>query len=351
MKTAVLKARGELVITETAMPIPEADEVLLKVGSVGVCSSDIARGFGGGAYHYPLVMGHEFGGTVMATGVACRSGVAVGDVVAVFPLLPCFHCGPCVAKRYVQCESYGYYGSRTDGAYREFTTVKEWNLIRTNGKLSPANLAAVEPVSVVLHALKKIEKQRPLDNVLILGGGYLGIIAASLIRRREPSARVTIADRNEFKLKMALDTGAETILLDSPKAWDEFVVNHDAGFPIVIESSGAEVTFAQSLRLTARGGLTLWMGNIGGDVHLPKALVSSVLRKEQTILGTWNSDYDGPNASDWTEARDLLEAGFSVEPYVTREISLDELPNTLGKMYRHKERLESFEVMKVLVRV
>ena len=107
------------------------DECEIKVKSVGICSSDIERGFNRGAYHYPLVMGHEISGIVTKTGVKIKK-IRVGDRVTVFPLLPCFKCSQCGQKNYVSCLNYQYYGSRNNGGYIEYMNIKEWNLIKIN---------------------------------------------------------------------------------------------------------------------------------------------------------------------------------------------------------------------------
>ncbi len=65
MKALVLEENARLVCKEVDFPSAyEGAEYLIRVHSAGICGSDIHRGFEGGAYHYPLIMGHEFSGTV-----------------------------------------------------------------------------------------------------------------------------------------------------------------------------------------------------------------------------------------------------------------------------------------------
>ncbi len=65
MKAAVLSAPGVLQYTDLPEPTPFGDRpVLVRVGAVGVCGSDLLRFAHGTAYHYPLVLGHEFSGVV-----------------------------------------------------------------------------------------------------------------------------------------------------------------------------------------------------------------------------------------------------------------------------------------------
>lgn len=50
--------------------IPECPEgwAIIKVKAAGICSSDIARVFTKGTYHFPTIPGHEFSGIVERVG-------------------------------------------------------------------------------------------------------------------------------------------------------------------------------------------------------------------------------------------------------------------------------------------
>ena len=79
------------------VPKPELREnekaCLVRIKYAGVCGSDIARVFRDGTYSMPLIPGHEFAGIVEQAGPG--SPVAIGQPVAVYPLLPCFQCLSC----------------------------------------------------------------------------------------------------------------------------------------------------------------------------------------------------------------------------------------------------------------
>jgi L-iditol 2-dehydrogenase/galactitol-1-phosphate 5-dehydrogenase len=84
MNALVLEAPGKLVYhSGRAEPAkdPAADCLRVRVVACGICGSDLPRAFDeGGAYHYPLVLGHEFSAVVEENGAGFRSG----DRVAVF---------------------------------------------------------------------------------------------------------------------------------------------------------------------------------------------------------------------------------------------------------------------------
>jgi threonine dehydrogenase-like Zn-dependent dehydrogenase len=91
MYAAVLHAPGDIRVEEVPEPTPADGHALVRVDAVGVCGSDIPRILTKGAHRLPVIPGHEYSGTVVATnGVDMR----VGQRVTVPPLIACFHCDP-----------------------------------------------------------------------------------------------------------------------------------------------------------------------------------------------------------------------------------------------------------------
>ena len=82
LKLSLIK-NGEFTISQEKIPTLNQDSSIIKLGHVGICSSDINRSFGGGAYHYPLVMGHEAMGYIYES----NGDFQQGDKVVIFPLL------------------------------------------------------------------------------------------------------------------------------------------------------------------------------------------------------------------------------------------------------------------------
>ena len=110
MKAAVLYGIKDLRYESVPDPVAGENETLIKIMAAGICGSDISRVFDKGAYHYPIILGHEFAGVDEKTG---RKAV-------IFPLLPCMKCAMCSIGEYVCCENYDYYGSRRDGGFAEY---------------------------------------------------------------------------------------------------------------------------------------------------------------------------------------------------------------------------------------
>ena len=123
MKAYVLHEVNELRYEDVPMPECPKGWVIVQVKAAGICSSDIARVFTKGTYHFPTIPGHEFSGVVYSV-VDEELKSWVGKRVGVFPLIPCRECPQCKQKQYEMCANYDYVGSRRDGAFAEYVADK-----------------------------------------------------------------------------------------------------------------------------------------------------------------------------------------------------------------------------------
>lgn len=354
MRAVVLAANERLEVKEVPDAGLELDECRIRIRAAGVCSSDVPRAFDGGAYHYPVIIGHEMAGEIAEVGPAVGEDFEVGNRVAIFPLLPCRVCEACARKAFSVCANYSYYGSRRDGGFAERLNVKAWNLLPVPDHVSLDDAALLEPTSVVIHALTRaglLEQNRGGGEVAIIGAGFLGLIAVHVLAMRRPGVAVTLVDRNQYKLDMAASLGVACHRLDSAEEWAEFLTDNGTRFPIVIEACGAPETYSNSIELAAPNGTVVWMGNISGDLTLGQALVSSILRKELHVKGTWNSGYDGREASDWTVALGLMAEGLAPSSFVSLHVDLDGLPEALRRLNEHRKRVRRHEIIKVMLKV
>lgn len=328
MRVVSLQAPGRLVVEERPTPALLPTHVRVAMRAAGVCSSDIPRSHGG-AYHHPLVLGHELAGVVVDAG-AQTEGPSRGTLVTVFPLLPCFSCDSCDAEEYARCSDYDYLGSRRDGGFATSVDAPDWNLLPVPAGVSAKDAALTEPLAVVVHALDRLGLSRgtaPPEGLAILGSGFLGLLAVAVLRVTHPNLQVTVLGRHPGKLARAEVLGARVV----PESKHEELLAKER-FPRVLEAAGAPATFAGALTLARPGGRVVWMGNPSGDVTLPQALASQVLRKELTLCGTWNSRYRGQRPSDWTVALELMAGGLRPSAFVTASVGLDGVPALLERL-------------------
>ncbi len=323
MRALVLHAVGDLRCEEVPRPVLQPGQALVRVLAAGVCGSDLPRVYHHGTYRFPLIPGHEFSGVIEE--VAGPGPRQPGEHVAVIPLIPCGRCLYCQVGAYAQCTSYDYLGSRSDGGFAEFVAVPQRCLLPLPAGVDPLLAALTEPAAVALHALRQGDPQ-PGDSVAILGAGPIGMILAQWARLLG-AGRVFLTDVDPQKLAVAERLGlGQTINARAGDAVAEIrAAAGGVGPDLVVEAAGAPATYEQSLRLVRSLGRVVWMGNPAGDVTLPLATVSQLLRKQITLRGTWNSVFADLPVNEWRVVLDMLAAGrLDLAPLVSHRVRLEE---------------------------
>lgn len=324
MKSLVLENNQNLVL-HTDADIPKAiaeNSILVKVAACGICGSDIKRGFGNGAYHYPLVMGHEFSAFVAED--ASDGTYKRGDRVAVFPLVPTNINEPAYQTGdYAQLKEYNYFGSRCDGAFAEYLSVPIKNLFRVPEHVDMVHASMTEPAAVALHGVRKMHITAG-DFGVVIGAGPIGNMTAQWLKIHG-CKDVAIIDIDEKKLKIAQDMGFIAINSVEKDAVEEvFKLTNNRGANRVVEACGLPQTFLQALNIASRNGEVVFMGNIIGEFKIGEKDFSSILRREITIYGTWNSKTVPTGNDDWSTVLNYMDKEFQVAPLISDIVPIEQ---------------------------
>jgi (R,R)-butanediol dehydrogenase / meso-butanediol dehydrogenase / diacetyl reductase len=151
-------------------PAPAAGEVLLNVSYCGICGSDLHMLSAPDLFPPRHVLGHEFTGVVAQLGPHA-DGWAVGDRVAVHPILTCGECQECRTGHPNLCQQEGINngpGIGRQGAYAESIAVPAGMLRRLPAMISDADAALIEPLAVAVRAVK-VSGATPDEPVCVLG--------------------------------------------------------------------------------------------------------------------------------------------------------------------------------------
>lgn len=337
MKAVVLVKNGVLKYKDIPMPEkPGEDWTLVKIAAAGICGSDIHRGFGSGAYHYPLIMGHEFSGTVAEP--CSGSSFKTGDRVTVFPLIPCHTCVPCQTGDYAQCISYDYLGSRRDGAFAEYVYAPDENLLRLPDHVDIIHAAMTEPCAVALHGANKFSCKAG-SSAVVFGAGAIGNMTAQWLRVRG-AREILIVDIDKEKLKLAEEMGFTPVdAAGQDPVQTIFDKTSGEGAGCVVEAVGLPKTFLQAVQVTARFGEVVFMGNIEGEFRIGEKDFSNILRKEISIYGTWNSKFAPAGGSEWDTVLSYMDREIKIEPLISHAPPLSEGVDLFRKMVEKTETI------------
>jgi NADPH:quinone reductase-like Zn-dependent oxidoreductase len=268
------------------VPVPAADEVLVRVAAVGVGRFlDVQARAGRHPYpgfESPHVLGAEHAGVVVALGTDVTD-VAIGARVAVFPAVVDRSCRACVLGRTEQCETLRVIGIHRQGADAEYVAVPAGNVRVVPAGLDPAQAASVALCGAVAANQLRQAGLRTGDRVLVQGGASaLGAITAALAKHL--GAEVITASRSPAK-RAAL-AGLGFVALDA--AASDFVDQvrdrtDGRGADLVVDNLGIPEVWASTMASLALGGSVVCSGAfLGGPVSLNLAQLYS---RSQRVIG------------------------------------------------------------------
>jgi L-iditol 2-dehydrogenase len=330
MKALVLESNARLAFRDVPAPArPDPGWALVRIQAAGVCGSDLHRAFEGGAYHTPLIMGHEMAGVIEEP--AAAGALARGAQVVVFPLLPCRRCGACQTGDYAQCTDYDYFGSRRHGGFAEYLHVPQSNLLAVPDRVELLHASLTEPCAVALHGVDRLRVQ-PGDSACVFGGGPVGNLVAQWLGLRG-CRPVFVVDIDREKLELARQMGFEPVDASSADPVAEVLARTGGeGADRVVEAVGLPRTFLQATQAAARFGQVVFLGNIRGQFSVGEKDFSSILRRELTILGTWNSRFAPVEHNDWTTVLDFMGRGIRIAELVSHTPQLEEGPEIFRQL-------------------
>lgn len=342
MRALVLHDVADLRLDEVEVPQLTDGCVLLKVQACGICSSDRERVFITGTYHFPTIPGHEFAGKIVAAADDVDEAL-LGRRASVFPMLPCKSCDACKTERYAQCSNYNYFGSRCDGGFAEYLVVPVWNLVLYDDSVPYAVAALSEPSAVSMHAVQIPDIKRG-ERVAVVGTGTIGFLVAAFAKQL--TDQVVICGRSADKLDYAAKLGFETINLTSGDYHEAAgTLTDGAGFDVVFEAVGSNITIEQSVDLAGTFGRIVLLGNPKGDLAMEKNVYWSILRKQKQLMGSWNSSY-GSQVNDWAAVADWMKKGnFDFGQLITHRFALEDYQQAFDLIRAEKSREFLLKVM------
>jgi len=287
---AVCKLRGEpgaVEVREAPVPEPGPDEVLVKVQAGAICASDVH------AYHYtrgfeyikpPLILGHEFTGTVVARGDRVQ-GVAVGDRVISEAVHYCGQCLLCRLGRTNICEDFRIIGLHFDGGLAEYTKLNARYVHKVPPQVDDANAALVEPTTVAVHAVYANADFGPRDVVLVTGSGPIGLLVAQAARTRGTDRIIVtgLDSDEERRLSAARALGFRAVNVQHESLAEVVREMSDGhGADVAFECSGSTRAFAENLELLRKGGRLVIIGYPSQNVEI---FATPIIRREITLQG------------------------------------------------------------------
>jgi threonine dehydrogenase-like Zn-dependent dehydrogenase len=283
MKAIVWQGPERMTIEERPdPPDPVPGDVILRPEAVGICGSEIEGYLGHmGNRTPPLVMGHEFAGTVVAAGEGAEEWV--GRRVAVNPIESCGECKLCRAGQENLCPQRTLIGIHSSGAFADLVRAPAANARELPDGVSARVGALVEPLANGVHAVRLGLDGFEVERAVVLGAGTIGLVTLQAARLAG-IPYVGVLELQEQRRAQALALGADAVFGD--------VADAIGGADLVLDAVGAQATRAAALELLRPGGRAVYVGLAADDTTLG---FHDVVRRQLTLRGSYAytmADYD-----------------------------------------------------------
>jgi L-iditol 2-dehydrogenase len=296
MQALLLTQYGKLeLVTHDKPPLGPTD-VLVRVAACGICGSDV-HGYDGtsGRRIPPIVMGHEAAGTIAEVGANVERA-KVGDRVTFDSTIYCGQCEFCRRGQVNLCPNRRVLGVscadyRRSGAFAEFVAVPQHILYPLPATLSFEHAAMVEPVSIALHAVTRLNVSKG-ERAVVVGSGMIGLLTIQALRLAGCSDIVAI-DLDDSRLELARKLGAA-------KTQKPGRGNAPLDYDIAVEAVGNAAAIATAIACVRRGGRIGLIGNLAAEVPFS---LQSVVTRELTLIASCAS------AGEYPRAIELIASG------------------------------------------
>ncbi len=316
---ALVKAEAARGLEWQDVPEPRIapNEVLIRIERTAICGTDMH------IYKWdewaqknvpvPLVVGHEYGGTVAAVG-SLVTRVKVGERVSGEGHVVGRNSRNARAGRFHLDPDTKGIGVNLPGAFAEYLALPEFNVIPLGDDFDLDIAAILDPLGNAVHTALAFDLVG--EDVMITGAGPIGIMAAA-VAQRSGARRVMLTDINDWRLELAqkVAPGVRTVNVSKEDTKDVMAeMGLTEGFDVGLEMSGQQSAFDGMLDLMIMGGNIAMLGIPAKPYPVD---LGKLVGKALTLKGIYGRQmYD-----TWYKMLALLDAGLDVSPLITHRFA------------------------------
>lgn len=324
MKVGAIMAPGQASVVEVRRPIPQEDEVLVKIQACALCTWEQRVFSGLKKVPLPYLGGHEVVGEIVTVGAGVNPRWQVHDKVAVRTLAHCGECYYCRQGEDNLCEQIGKLPRPIPemegiGGLSEYLLAKPSQLFKLNPLLDYNVGVFSEPLACVIHSMERACLKIGND-LVIVGAGMMGLLHLMLAKKM--AARVIVCEIDQQRREKAQQLGADVVL--NPGEEDAVAIVHEItegrGADAVIHTTAISAVAAQAVRMAGSMGRVILFGSFYPDD--PLCLSPNHIHNSQIVL----TGSVSPSSEDFLKATALLNKGI-IDPrqLIQAAIGLDEL--------------------------
>jgi threonine 3-dehydrogenase len=329
MKALVKAKRQEgLWLEEVPIPVPDKNEVLIKISRTSICGTDVHifnwDSWSQQTIPVPMPIGHEFVGIIDEVGDNVLD-FKPGDLVSGEGHLVCGHCRNCLAGRRHLCMNTSGVGVNRQGAFAEYLSIPVTNVWFCDSSIPLDILSCFDPLGNAVHTALSFDILG--EDVLITGAGPIGCMAAA-IARHAGARQVVVSDVNPYRLNLAKTAGATRVVdVTKEKISDiQKELGMKEGFDVAMEMSGNPAALDSILENVCHGAKIALLGIM--PQHTPVDW-NKVVFNGLTIKGIYGREM----FETWYKMTAMLKSGLDISPLITHR-------------FHYTDYLKGFEVMR-----
>jgi L-iditol 2-dehydrogenase len=277
---------GNLEILDVDEPVCGDRTVKVEVAFCGVCGTDLHVMHDTFRNFPPVILGHEFAGTVVETGREV-AGVAIGDRVTVLgaTAVTCGVCRYCREGRFIFCRARRGMGHGVNGAFGRYVVVRPDQLYRIPDHFTLEEAAISEPFAAAVQAVTEVTQVRIGETALVSGPGPIGLMCLKLLVAEGVRTIVAGAVGDDLRLAAAREFGAALAVNTADTDLGEAVreLTGGTGVDVALECAGHPASVRGCLEALRPLGRYTQVAICGREINFP---IDQIFYKQLTLCGS-----------------------------------------------------------------
>ena len=277
---------GNVDIRDVEEPLCGDSRVKIEVAFCGVCGTDIHVLHDTFRNYPPVILGHEFAGTVVEVGRNVTR-VAPGDSVTVLgaSAVVCGQCSYCRSGHFMFCPNRRGMGHGVNGAFTRYVAVRPDQVYRIPEGFRLEEAALSEPFATAVQAVTEIARVRIGETALVSGPGPIGLLCLKLLVAEGIRTIVAGAPGDDERLEAALRIGAAAVVNTGERSLAEAIRDETggAGVDAALECAGHPDSVRGSIEALRPMGHYTQVAICGRDITFP---IDRVIFKQLTVAGS-----------------------------------------------------------------
>lgn len=343
MKAVVYEGVKQLKIREVDPPKVREDTVIARIHTCAICGTDVkAYNIGIASIKPPVILGHEFIGSIVEVGSSVRD-FSPGDRVTMATTIPCGHCRMCRKDLPNLCLNKSPVGTFINGGFAEYLEVpargiEHGNLMKVPDELTDIAGSISEPLGCVINS-QNIARVGFPDTVVVIGGGPLGLLQAEAAKARG-ALKTVLIQRSRKRFELAKEFRIDHVICSEETDPEKFVrdLTHGFGADVVINAAPTREAVQLAFRLVAKSGRVSLFASVPKDNPLVEIDANQIHYGQISVFGASDS-----TAENHYEAMNLIaKGGITTSKLITHVLGIDDF-------FRGIDLINNREALKVVI--